>query len=165
MYSCAVVSVFWLSQEIVRISSTWTKTNTNLLHSRLIHSILRKIGQLIRIVVHQYVRKQFQHFNCISSTWIKTNTNSCTYLVYNTVVRLCSIPRGLGDKQSPNKLYVGTITVKTHIVTKEVVGLLLGELVSTKIIAHCRRGCGWLEVVSIVRKKNTSSQRMWLAYN
>jgi hypothetical protein len=33
--------------------------------------------------------KQFQHSNCISSTWIKTNTNSSTYLVYNTVVRLC----------------------------------------------------------------------------
>ncbi len=43
--------------EIVRISSTWTKTNTNLLHSRLIHSISHKIGLVIWIVVHQYVRK------------------------------------------------------------------------------------------------------------
>ncbi len=33
---------------------------------------------------------------------------------------------------------------KTHILTKDVVGLLLGEVVSTKIIAHRRRGCGWL---------------------
>ncbi len=30
--------------------------------------------------------------------------------------------------------------------------MLLGEVVSTKIIAHRRRGCGWLEVVST--KKN-----------
>ncbi len=28
--------------------------------------------------------------------------------------------------------------------TKEVVGLLTEEVVSTKIIAHRRRGCGWL---------------------
>jgi general stress protein CsbA len=33
---------------------------------------------------------------------------------------------------------------KKHIITKDVVGLLLGEVVSTKTIAHCRRGCGWL---------------------
>ncbi len=33
---------------------------------------------------------------------------------------------------------------KKHIFTKDVVGLLLGEVVSTKIIAHFRRGCGWL---------------------
>ncbi len=33
---------------------------------------------------------------------------------------------------------------KKHIVTKDVVGLLLGEVVSTKTIAHRRRGCGWL---------------------
>jgi hypothetical protein len=33
---------------------------------------------------------------------------------------------------------------KNHIVTKDVVGLLLGEVVSTKIIAHYCRGCGWL---------------------
>jgi hypothetical protein len=34
------------------ISSTWTKTNTNLLHSRSIHSISRKIGHVIQIVVN-----------------------------------------------------------------------------------------------------------------
>jgi hypothetical protein len=33
---------------------------------------------------------------------------------------------------------------KKYIVTKDVVGLLLGEVVSTKTIAHCCRGCGWL---------------------
>jgi hypothetical protein len=48
--------------EIVRISSTWTKTNTNLLHSRSIHSISRKIGHVIQIVVHQYVRKTISKF-------------------------------------------------------------------------------------------------------
>ncbi len=31
-----------------------------------------------------------------------------------------------------------------HIVTKDVVSLLLGEVMSTKTIAHRRRGCGWL---------------------
>ncbi len=39
------------------IRSIWTKTNTNLLHTNLIHSILRKIGHLIQIVVHQFVCK------------------------------------------------------------------------------------------------------------
>ncbi len=34
------------------ISLTWTKTNTNSLHSRSIHSISRKIGHVIQIVVH-----------------------------------------------------------------------------------------------------------------
>jgi hypothetical protein len=33
---------------------------------------------------------------------------------------------------------------KKHIITKDVVGLLLGEVVSTKITAHHQRGCGWL---------------------
>ena len=33
---------------------------------------------------------------------------------------------------------------KTHIFAKDVVGLLLGEVVSTKIITHRRKGCGWL---------------------
>ncbi len=33
---------------------------------------------------------------------------------------------------------------KKHIATKDVVGLLLGEVVSTKTIAQGRRGCGWL---------------------
>ncbi len=46
------------------ISSICTKTNTNLLHTNLIHSIshkthtiLRKIGHVIQIVVHQFVHK------------------------------------------------------------------------------------------------------------
>jgi hypothetical protein len=46
------------------IRSICTKTNTNLLHTNLIHSILhknwtflRKIGHVIQIVVHQFVRK------------------------------------------------------------------------------------------------------------
>ncbi len=29
-------------------------------------------------------------------------------------------------------------------VTKDVVGLLVGEVASTKIITHHRKGCGWL---------------------
>jgi hypothetical protein len=44
------------------ISSNWTKTNANLLHSRSIHSILRKIGHVIQIVVHQFVRKTISTF-------------------------------------------------------------------------------------------------------
>jgi hypothetical protein len=39
------------------IRSICTETNTNLLHTNLIHSILRKIGHMIQIVVHQFVRK------------------------------------------------------------------------------------------------------------
>ncbi len=46
------------------IKSISTKTNTNLLHTNSIHSILRKnqtisckIGHVIQIVVHQYVHK------------------------------------------------------------------------------------------------------------
>jgi hypothetical protein len=35
-------------------------------------------------------------------------------------------------------------TKKKHIVTKDVVGLLLGEIVSTKKHTHRRKGCGWL---------------------
>ncbi len=34
-----------------------TKTNTNLLHTNSIHKISRKIGHIIQIVVHQFVRK------------------------------------------------------------------------------------------------------------
>ena len=33
---------------------------------------------------------------------------------------------------------------KTHIVEKDVVGLLLGEVVSTKKNTHPCKGCGWL---------------------
>ncbi len=39
------------------IRSIWTKTNTNLLHTNLIHSILRKTRHVIQIVVHQFVHK------------------------------------------------------------------------------------------------------------
>ncbi len=54
---------------------------------------------------------------------------------------------------------------KKNIVTKDVVGLLLGEVVSTKK-THGRKGCGWLAIRrgSKKYKKNTSLQRMWLAY-
>ncbi len=44
------------------ISSTWTKTNTNSLHSRSIHSISPKIGHATQIVVHQFVRKTITTF-------------------------------------------------------------------------------------------------------
>ncbi len=44
------------------ISSTYTKTNTNSLHSRSIHSISRKIRHVIQIVVHQFVRKTMSTF-------------------------------------------------------------------------------------------------------
>ncbi len=33
---------------------------------------------------------------------------------------------------------------KKHIFTKDVVGLLLGEVVSTREKIHRRKGCGWL---------------------
>ncbi len=39
------------------IRSICTKTNTHLLHTNLIHSISHKIGHMIHIVVHQFVRK------------------------------------------------------------------------------------------------------------
>jgi hypothetical protein len=46
------------------IRSIGTKTNTHLLHTNLVHSILRKnrtilrkIGHVMQIVVHQFVRK------------------------------------------------------------------------------------------------------------
>jgi hypothetical protein len=50
-------------------------------------------------------------------------------------------------------------TKKTHIVTKDVVGLLQEEVVSTKTLAHRCRGCGWLAswrgmVVSTKEKKH-----------
>jgi hypothetical protein len=39
----------------------------------------------------------------------------------------------------------GVVSTKnTHIVAKDVVGLLLREVVSTKIITHRRKGCVWL---------------------
>ncbi len=39
------------------IRSICTKTNTNLLHTNSLHSISCKIGHIIQIVVHQFVRK------------------------------------------------------------------------------------------------------------
>ncbi len=39
------------------IRSIWSKTNTKLLHTNSIHSILHKIGHVIQIVVHQFVHK------------------------------------------------------------------------------------------------------------
>jgi general stress protein CsbA len=36
------------------------------------------------------------------------------------------------------------ITKKTHIVAKDVVGLLLGEIVKYKKNTHRHEGCGWL---------------------
>ncbi len=39
------------------IRSICTKTKTNLLHTKLLHSILHKIGHVIQIVVHQFVHK------------------------------------------------------------------------------------------------------------
>jgi hypothetical protein len=39
------------------IRSICTKANTNLLHTKLLHSILHKIGHVIQIVVHQLVCK------------------------------------------------------------------------------------------------------------
>ncbi len=52
------------------ITSTWTKTNTNLLHTNLIHSISSKIGQVIQIVVHQFVHKTSSEKN--SQVWKKS---------------------------------------------------------------------------------------------
>jgi hypothetical protein len=54
---------------------------------------------------------------------------------------------------------------KKHIVTKDVVGLLLGEVVSIQkknIVEKDVVGLLLGEVVNM--KKNTSSQKMWLAY-
>jgi hypothetical protein len=39
------------------IRSICTKTNTNSLRTNSLHSILRKIGQMIQIVMHQFVHK------------------------------------------------------------------------------------------------------------
>ena len=43
------------------IRSICTKTNTNSLHTNLMHSILRNIGHVIQIVVHQFVCKTSTH--------------------------------------------------------------------------------------------------------
>jgi hypothetical protein len=42
---------------------------------------------------------------------------------------------------------------KKHIVTKDVFGLLLGEVVSTKK-THRLKGCGWLDTRRCIKKKN-----------
>ncbi len=44
-------------EKSICIRSIWTKTNTNSVHTYLIHSISRKIGHVIQIVVHQFVHK------------------------------------------------------------------------------------------------------------
>ncbi len=48
---------------------------------------------------------------------------------------------------------------KTHIFAKDVVGLLLGEVVGTKIITHRRKECGWL-TSRRYRSKNDSLTKM-----
>ncbi len=50
-------------------------------------------------------------------------------------------------------------TKQTHIFAKDVVGLLLGEVVSTKIITHRREECGWL-TSRRYRSKNDSLTKM-----
>ncbi len=45
------------------ISSIWIKTNTNPLHSMLIHTISRKIGDVIQIVAHHVIGKTISTFN------------------------------------------------------------------------------------------------------
>ncbi len=45
------------------ISSNWIKMNTNPLHSLLIHTISRKIGDVIQIVAHHVVCKTISTFN------------------------------------------------------------------------------------------------------
>jgi hypothetical protein len=50
-------------------------------------------------------------------------------------------------------------TKNTHIVAKNVVGLLLGEVVSTKIITHPCKGCGWL-TSRRYRSKNDNLTKM-----
>ncbi len=50
------------------IRSICTKTNTNLLHTNSIHSILHKIGHVIQIVVHQFVRKMSAEKICLKKT-------------------------------------------------------------------------------------------------
>ncbi len=55
---------------------------------------------------------------------------------------------------------------KKDIVTKNVVGLLLGDVVSVLKNTHRHKGCGWLASWrgSKYENNNTLSQRMWLAY-
>ena len=52
------------------------------------------------------------------------------------------------DTKWVHKLQVTEVRVsqeiKKHIVTKDVVGLLIGEAVSILKNTHCRKGCGWL---------------------
>jgi hypothetical protein len=48
---------------------------------------------------------------------------------------------------------------KKHIVTKDVVGLLIGDVVSTKKHTHHRKGCGWLGL-QVGDSKNDSLTKM-----
>ena len=50
-------------------------------------------------------------------------------------------------------------TKNTHIFAKDVVGLLIGDVVSTKIITHHRKECGWL-TSRRYRSKNDSLTKM-----
>ncbi len=61
-------------EHLICISSTWIKTNTNPLHSRLIHTIPRKIGHVIQSNHINLFVKPFQHSVCIRSIWMKSNT-------------------------------------------------------------------------------------------
>ncbi len=70
------------------MSSTWTKTNTNLLHSRSIHSILHKIGHVIQIVVHQFVCKMISTFTLSCFVWIYNHTDTIVSQKYR---ELCLI--------------------------------------------------------------------------
>jgi hypothetical protein len=45
--------------------SICTKTNTNSLYTNLVHSILRKIGHMIHIVIHQFVHKMSAKKNLV----------------------------------------------------------------------------------------------------
>jgi hypothetical protein len=47
----------------IGISSSWNKSITNPLHSMLIHTISRKIGDIIQIVAHHVVGKTISSFN------------------------------------------------------------------------------------------------------
>jgi hypothetical protein len=51
------------------IRSICTKTNTHLFHTNLLHSISRKIGHVIQIVVHQFVRKTSAKKNSSVKNW------------------------------------------------------------------------------------------------
>ena len=93
--------------------------------------------------------------------------------------RRCIYVRGLAKMFWPykNGYIVGTYIIsdcvehqsrdeKKHIVTKDVVDLLLGDVVSVLKNTHHHKGSGWLASRrgSKYENNNTSSQRMCLAY-